>query len=84
MGHQVIKLQNPLKTLGFLQFYRFKTAKDRIIPPFHSTCQRTVSCITLRETVLCNPEKILMGYFLRVFDSFISNPFRRTPVCTGL
>ena len=32
MGHQVIKLQNPLKTLGFLQFYRFKTVKDRIIP----------------------------------------------------
>lgn len=31
MGHQVIKLQNPLKTLGFLQFYRFKTVKDRII-----------------------------------------------------
>lgn len=29
MGHQVIKLQNPLKTLGFLQFYRFKTVKDR-------------------------------------------------------
>lgn len=34
MGHQVIKLQNPLKTLGFLQFYRFKTVKDRSI--FHS------------------------------------------------
>lgn len=33
MGHQVIKLQNPLKTLGFLQFYRFKTVKDRIITP---------------------------------------------------
>lgn len=32
MGHQVIKLQNPLKTLGFLQFYRFKTVKDRIVP----------------------------------------------------
>ncbi len=32
MGHQVIKLQNPLKTLGFLQFYRFKTVKDRNIP----------------------------------------------------
>lgn len=31
MGHQVIKLQNPLKTLGFLQFYRFKTVKDRIL-----------------------------------------------------
>lgn len=31
MGHQVIKLQNPLKTLGFLQFYRFKTVKDRNI-----------------------------------------------------
>lgn len=31
MGHQVIKLQNPLKTLGFLQFYRFKTVKDRDI-----------------------------------------------------
>ena len=31
MGHQVIKLQNPLKTLGFLQFYRFKTVKDRSI-----------------------------------------------------
>lgn len=34
MGHQVIKLQNPLKTLGFLQFYRFKTVKDRIIDQF--------------------------------------------------
>ncbi len=34
MGHQVIKLQNPLKTLGFLQFYRFKTVKDRIIACF--------------------------------------------------
>lgn len=34
MGHQVIKLQNPLKTLGFLQFYRFKTVKDRIIIAF--------------------------------------------------
>lgn len=34
MGHQVIKLQNPLKTLGFLQFYRFKTVKDRIIQVF--------------------------------------------------
>ncbi len=33
MGHQVIKLQNPLKTLGFLQFYRFKTVKDRILYP---------------------------------------------------
>ena len=32
MGHQVIKLQNPLKTLGFLQFYRFKTVKDRRSP----------------------------------------------------
>lgn len=35
MGHQVIKLQNPLKTLGFLQFYRFKTVKDRIISKNH-------------------------------------------------
>lgn len=35
MGHQVIKLQNPLKTLGFLQFYRFKTVKDRIIYGLH-------------------------------------------------
>lgn len=35
MGHQVIKLQNPLKTLGFLQFYRFKTVKDRIIIRHH-------------------------------------------------
>lgn len=34
MGHQVIKLQNPLKTLGFLQFYRFKTVKDRILTEY--------------------------------------------------
>ena len=38
MGHQVIKLQNPLKTLGFLQFYRFKTVKDRIISDRKSIC----------------------------------------------
>lgn len=38
MGHQVIKLQNPLKTLGFLQFYRFKTVKDRIIAYAKEVC----------------------------------------------
>ena len=31
MSHQARKLQNPLKTLKVLQFYRFKTVKDRII-----------------------------------------------------
>lgn len=39
MGHQVIKLQNPLKTLGFLQFYRFKTVKDRIITSWIVNCK---------------------------------------------
>ena len=39
MGHQVIKLQNPLKTLGFLQFYRFKTVKDRIIKEKVTFCK---------------------------------------------
>ena len=31
MSHQARKLQNPLKTLKVLQFYRFKTVKDRSI-----------------------------------------------------
>ncbi len=42
MGHQVIKLQNPLKTLGFLQFYRFKTVKDRIITQEAEKCKQKI------------------------------------------
>lgn len=57
MGHQVIKLQNPLKTLGFLQFYRFKTVKDRIIQP----CQRNGSKIGFKtdsfRTEICAGKK---------------------------
>lgn len=44
MGHQVIKLQNPLKTLGFLQFYRFKTVKDRIIAEDHLKIKSFFNC----------------------------------------
>lgn len=45
MGHQVIKLQNPLKTLGFLQFYRFKTVKDRIISKYNRKISQFTSLL---------------------------------------
>lgn len=53
MGHQVIKLQNPLKTLGFLQFYRFKTVKDRNITGDAADCN-IFRQILEREVPSCN------------------------------
>ena len=61
MGHQVIKLQNPLKTLGFLQFYRFKTVKDRIVSQSHTTfnmfrihIQNLQNILYFLHYILCN------------------------------